>query len=209
MRAAYRDNPELLVRVPEMYAAKQPMRLIAVELGISEKAVRTCLRKVGIPPRPRSEPRVTPERVASTVEMYREGLSVGEIGRRLGVSDSTIYGWLRRADEPRRGHSEAARLWLSAIPRSQHGSAIHSRLNKEHPRSGICEECHEPADTQYAYLWHPLPYTDRRDDYKELCPRCHRRADTARRKQVYAAFLQLAETFDFDAKRLTFRRAAA
>ncbi len=55
--------------------------------------------------------------------------------------------------------------------------AIHSRLRRQHPKSGICEECGTEGSTEYAFLRHPEPHTSDREDYKELCVPCHRRLD--------------------------------
>lgn len=56
--------------------------------------------------------------------------------------------------------------------------AIHSQLSREHPKAGVCEECGKTGGrTEYAFQRHPEPHTTERDDYRELCPRCHKHCD--------------------------------
>lgn len=40
------------------------------------------------------------------------------------------------------------------------------------PESGICEECRRPGKTHHALI-HGCEYSRRREDYWELCVRCH------------------------------------
>jgi hypothetical protein len=54
---------------------------------------------------------------------------------------------------------------------------IHGALAREHPKTGICEECGKVGKTDYAFQRHPEPYTANRDDYRELCRACHKRID--------------------------------
>lgn len=62
---------------------------------------------------------------------------------------------------------------------------IHGRLRKRYPKTGVCEECgknvgtSKATGTEYAYRFHPLPYTLDREDYRELCVKCHRRLDAS------------------------------
>jgi hypothetical protein len=56
--------------------------------------------------------------------------------------------------------------------------AIHMWLSGHFPKSGTCEECGEvTGKTQHAFRRHPEPYTRNRDDYRELCPSCHKLFD--------------------------------
>lgn len=64
---------------------------------------------------------------------------------------------------------------------SKHYFSIHHFLNRNFPKSGVCEACgRENADTDWAFLYHPLPHTRNREDYWEVCHGgCHRRFDLA------------------------------
>jgi hypothetical protein len=60
--------------------------------------------------------------------------------------------------------------------------SVHRYLARHYPKAGLCEECgreREPGEPAFAYAFqrHPEPYTVRRQDYRELCPRCHGRVD--------------------------------
>ena len=54
--------------------------------------------------------------------------------------------------------------------------ALHSYLGRHFPKTGACDECRASAKTQYALI-HGKVYSRNRDDYRELCPRCHARYD--------------------------------
>ncbi len=50
--------------------------------------------------------------------------------------------------------------------------ATHLWMNKHHPRTGTCEDCGSTdRRTEYASIGHT--YTRNRDDWRELCKRCH------------------------------------
>jgi len=57
--------------------------------------------------------------------------------------------------------------------------SVHKWLRIHFPKTGICETCGEERGargargTHFAFLHHPDPYTRNREDYRELCPRCH------------------------------------
>jgi len=55
--------------------------------------------------------------------------------------------------------------------------AVHYWLKTRHPKVGRCEKCGREGRTDYAYLYHPEPHTRDRDDYRELCRRCHFKMD--------------------------------
>lgn len=59
-------------------------------------------------------------------------------------------------------------------------TSIHSWLNQQHPRTGTCVGCGEEAQTGYAYLRHPEPYSRDVRDYRELCSPCHAELDQER-----------------------------
>lgn len=62
-------------------------------------------------------------------------------------------------------------------------AALHQWLAAHFAKTGVCEDCGRPvgtdrrSGTEWAFLRHPEPHTRHRDDYKELCKRCHRRMD--------------------------------
>lgn len=51
-------------------------------------------------------------------------------------------------------------------------SAIHKWMRTHHPKAGVCDQCGCEARTHYAAKDHGN-YTRNREDYMELCPRCH------------------------------------
>ena len=51
-------------------------------------------------------------------------------------------------------------------------TAIHTYLRKYFPKTHICDECGDEGSTDYALL-HGHPYTRKREDYRELCRKCH------------------------------------
>jgi hypothetical protein len=71
-------------------------------------------------------------------------------------------------------------------------SPLHKWIRKTFTKTGICDLCKRKLGTsgrgkgtEWAFLRHPGPYTRRREDYIELCRRCHVRFDfaTGHRKQ--------------------------
>jgi hypothetical protein len=58
--------------------------------------------------------------------------------------------------------------------------AKHMWVRRHYPVTGRCDECGATGRTQYAFKHHPADYTRNRDDYRELCVTCHRRADAWR-----------------------------
>lgn len=89
--------------------------------------------------------------------------------------------------------SEATRLKISAAISGEKGGhwrganagyrALHSRLSQLNPKTGRCEQCGHEGETQYALI-HGHTYSAARDDYRELCVRCHVRYDV----RVYRRF---------------------
>ena len=55
--------------------------------------------------------------------------------------------------------------------------AVHQWLRKWHPKAGRCDECGAQGKTDHAFLRHPEPHTRDRNDYRELCRRCHMMLD--------------------------------
>lgn len=57
--------------------------------------------------------------------------------------------------------------------------ALHSYLSRHFPKTGTCEQCGRSGrgrKTEYSLI-HGRAYTRNRDDYRELCPRCHKQYD--------------------------------
>lgn len=54
---------------------------------------------------------------------------------------------------------------------------LHARLNRSHPRSGVCEACGATGRMTHYALIHGHEYSDQREDYRELCVRCHAKYD--------------------------------
>jgi hypothetical protein len=65
-----------------------------------------------------------------------------------------------------------------AKPRLDAGyGAIHTYLRRHFPKTGICDECGEAAArTEYALI-KGRTYSRDREDYRELCKRCHNAYD--------------------------------
>src|SRR5262249_36848984 len=56
-------------------------------------------------------------------------------------------------------------------------TAIHTYLRKHYPKTGVCEECGEDGKrTEYALI-KGREYSRNREDYRELCKRCHNAYD--------------------------------
>lgn len=55
-------------------------------------------------------------------------------------------------------------------------AAVHAYLVSHFPKTCLCEECGERAKTQHALI-RGRQYSRNREDYRELCPRCHARYD--------------------------------
>ena len=51
--------------------------------------------------------------------------------------------------------------------------AVHAWLRNHYPKSGRCDKCGAEGRTEFAYLHHPLPPSRDRNDYRELCRKCH------------------------------------
>jgi hypothetical protein len=56
-------------------------------------------------------------------------------------------------------------------------ASMHSWIARNHPKTGVCEECGKAGKTEYAFNHHVGVYTRNRDDYRELCRGCHLRWD--------------------------------
>jgi hypothetical protein len=69
--------------------------------------------------------------------------------------------------------------------------ALHGYLCKHYSKAGICDECGKPARTDYALI-HGRPYSRNREDYRELCRRCHLRYDLGGVKKNPEAIAKVA-----------------
>jgi hypothetical protein len=58
-------------------------------------------------------------------------------------------------------------------------SAIHKWLSRHCEKEGVCEECGREGRTEWAFLRWPKPVTRLREDYRELCRRCHQDFDAS------------------------------
>lgn len=54
--------------------------------------------------------------------------------------------------------------------------SLHKYLRENYPKTGTCEECGNRAGTEYSLI-KGRTYSRNREDYRELCPLCHRRYD--------------------------------
>ena len=69
-------------------------------------------------------------------------------------------------------------------------SAIHHFLIRNFPKAKICDQCREPAKTQYAVI-HGRPYSRKREDYRELCPTCHAKYDQGGERNPQARLTEI------------------
>lgn len=86
----------------EMYASGRSIRAIAKEVHWGPSAVRDRLLEAGVRLRRRggSKPRLPHREFERTVFLYRQGLTMQQVGDELGVSLSTVHERLREAGEP-------------------------------------------------------------------------------------------------------------
>ena len=100
---AYWQQGETLVSLGKQY-------------GCRPSAVWSRFRKLGIPTRNTRESnvlksrRVTPEEAAQMVELYQQGLSLTDVGNRLGRAARLVGDHLEAAGVPRRSRKEGVRL---------------------------------------------------------------------------------------------------
>lgn len=64
-------------------------------------------------------------------------------------------------------------------------STFHGYLSRHYPKTGVCEECGSEAATQHALI-HGRAHSRNREDYRELCPRCHVRYDQGGERNPHA-----------------------
>lgn len=56
--------------------------------------------------------------------------------------------------------------------------SLHTYLNRWFPKRRVCDECGKAGPTEYALI-HGREYSRDRDDYREMCKRCHNSYDLA------------------------------
>lgn len=125
-----------------------------------------------------------PVLVQKIAHLYSLGLTQGEVGAELGLSQKVIHSTMKKA-------GLSARI---AAKRNQWGSrnhawrasaagykALHLRLTSRFGQPSRCEVCFTEDPTK-SYDWANLSgkYDDLLD-YKRMCRSCHRRYDAARR----------------------------
>ena len=55
-------------------------------------------------------------------------------------------------------------------------TTLHQWLNANFPKTGICDQCSTSGKTHFALI-HGCEYSRRREDYREMCVRCHNAYD--------------------------------
>jgi len=113
-----------------------------------------------------ADPEYRAKIVASSSETSRRRYADPE--QRAKVSGANNYAWVGED-------------WASV-------ASVHTVLRRTYPKSGVCDECgkrvgtRRPGGTEYAFKYHPQRHTRNREDYRELCPPCHRRFDKGGRR---------------------------
>jgi hypothetical protein len=64
-------------------------------------------------------------------------------------------------------------------------SAMHMWARHHFEKNGSCEECGREGRTDWAFQLWPEPLTRERDDYRELCRRCHQAYDVSTGERNY------------------------
>jgi hypothetical protein len=54
--------------------------------------------------------------------------------------------------------------------------ALHTYVSKHFPKAGTCDQCGQAKQTEYALI-HGREYSRDRNDYREMCKRCHNAYD--------------------------------
>jgi hypothetical protein len=104
------------------------------------------------------------------------GLCQCGCGQRTGIAkqNDRRFGWVK--GEPVRfvpGHQSRGARHHDWKGDAAGYMGLHTWLGRHYPKTGICEECGKPSKrTEYA-LTHGREHSRNRDDYRELCTRCH------------------------------------
>ena len=116
---------------------------------------------------------------------------------RLVIVDASVYsginaktcgcgcGWLTylNANEPDPPFVHGHHLYISAVPDHNY-CALHGWLRKMYQKNGICDKCSSFTEPTEFSLIHGRLYTKNREDYRELCKKCHMKYDRPRMKYV-------------------------
>jgi len=84
-------------------------------------------------------------------------------------------------------------------------STVHQWLTAHYRKWNVCEECGLMGRTDWAYLHHPSTHTRNRDDYRELCRKCHRKMDDL----IYGWSKQLPKSATREQRQAAGRKGAA
>lgn len=126
-----------------------------------------------------------PELVSRVAALYASGMTQGEVGAAVGLSQKVIFNVMRRHGiEPR---PAAKRDQRGERNHSWKGSdagykALHLRVQAERGTPSRCGRCGSTDDPGIVYEWANL--TGRYDDvfdYERMCRSCHRQYDAGRR----------------------------
>jgi hypothetical protein len=74
---------------------------------------------------------------------------------------------------------------------------IHAWMRRNHPKTGTCAGCGASSKTEWALI-HGREYSRDRDDYRELCRKCHSRYDLGG-GNCHSAVLTLAQVTEIRA----------
>jgi len=64
-------------------------------------------------------------------------------------------------------------------------AAVHAWLTRNYEKKNVCEECGKEGRTDWAFQRWPESLTRNRDDYRELCRRCHQAFDVSTGERNY------------------------
>lgn len=98
-------------KLRDLYEAGYSLREIGARAYMSRTAVTNRLRAMGVVLRSRGTPvggqRIPDPELITTVELYRRGLSMAEVGEQLGVSKGCVEQRLKSVGIPRRSKAES------------------------------------------------------------------------------------------------------
>ncbi|HKY40764.1 MAG TPA: HNH endonuclease [Polyangiaceae bacterium] len=128
---------ELESKIAADYAAGVVPTKLVEQYGVSEWKVRDCVKRHGVPLRPRGQQRpvYSAEEVDEMLELWRKGVSQFDIGRKLGVGQTTVSRLLASRGITNGGqHAKGERhgMWKGGRSKNQEGYAL-VLLNERHP----------------------------------------------------------------------------
>jgi transposase-like protein len=86
------------------YQSGQTMTSLAAEYGVKRESISKLLRREGVEIRLRRQ--MSQEQIDEAVRLYRSGLSLQQIGTRLGWDHNTIYRHLKKRGVTMRGPND-------------------------------------------------------------------------------------------------------